>query len=131
MEKLEERPLVVVIENERRLAEALRFLIEDWGYLCVAAPSSKALARALGTDILNVKALIVDFFLDDGFTGDKAVTTLMAAIGSKVPAIITTAHMALADRQAGYPVLPKPFDPDVLRVWLNDNVGRNAAGRSA
>ncbi len=130
MEKLEERPLVVVIENERRLAEALRFLIEDWGYLCVAAPSSKALARALGPDILNVRALIVDFFLDDGFTGDKAVTTLMAAIGSKVPTIITTAHMALADRQAGYPVLPKPFDPDVLRttgsatILMTERVGR-------
>jgi CheY-like chemotaxis protein len=131
MENLHERPLVVVIENERRLAEALRFLIEDWGYHCVAAPSSKALARALGPDILQVKALIVDFFLDDGFTGDKAVAALTAAIGSKVPAIITTAHTALADRQAGYPVLPKPFDPDVLRHWLNENIGRHAVGRSA
>lgn len=131
MENLSERPLVVVIENERKLAEALRFLIEDWGYVCVAAPSSRVLARTLGPDILNVKAVIVDFFLDDGLTGDKAAAAVAAAIGAKVPTIITTAHTALADRQAGYPVLPKPFDPEVLRHWLKDSIGRFSAERPA
>lgn len=94
-----ERPLVVVIENERRLAEALCFLIEDWGYVCMAAPSSKALARALGPRLSNVKAMIVDYYLDDGFTGDKAAAALAAAIGTQVPTIMTTAHTAFADRQ--------------------------------
>jgi CheY-like chemotaxis protein len=122
----DDRPLVVVIENERRLAEALCFLIEDWGYLCMAAPSPKALARTLGSQLSDVKAMIIDFYLDDGFTGDKAAAALTAAIGSQVPTIVTTAHTAVADRQTIYPVLPKPFDPDVLRRWLEANIERSA-----
>jgi DNA-binding response OmpR family regulator len=125
------RPLVIVIENDTATAQALCFLVEDWGYLCFAASSPNVMARTLGSQVAHVKAMIVDFCLDDGFTGEKAAAMLTTAIGHQVPTIMTTAHPALADRQGRYPVLPKPFNPDVLRLWLEANIGKHASSHAA
>lgn len=119
-----ERPLVVVVENERRIADALCMLIEDWGFSCLAVPSIASAARALGPDIRKIRAVIADYHLDDGFTGDKAAAALAKAIGFPVPTLMTTGHVTMADRQTKYPVLPKPFDPDILKSWLEANVGK-------
>jgi len=118
------RPIVVVIENEDSIARTLRLLIEDWGFHCIAGSSAALAARELGVDASRGRAVIADYELDDGFTGDKAAAMISLVAGLPVPTLLTTGHVSLADRQTGYPVLPKPFDPDVLRQWLEDNVCR-------
>jgi CheY-like chemotaxis protein len=124
MRLTDDRPLVVVVENERRIADALSMLIEDWGFSCLAVPSISSAARALGPDVRKIKAVIADYHLDDEFTGDKAAAALATAIGFPVPTIMMTGHVAMADHQTKFPVLPKPFDPDILKSWLETNVGR-------
>lgn len=123
MRLTDERALVVVVENERHIADALCMLIEDWGYSCLAVPSITSAARALGPEVHRIKAVIADYHLDDGFTGDKAAAALATAIGFPVPTLMMTGHVSMADRQTRYPVLPKPFDPDILKSWLEANVG--------
>jgi DNA-binding response OmpR family regulator len=120
------RQIVVVIENEPRIARTLRLLIEDWGFECIAGSSAAWAARELGVDASRVCAVIADYHLDDGFTGHKAAAMISLAAGVAVPTLLTTGHVMLADRQTGYPVLPKPFDPEVLRRWLEDNVCRRS-----
>ena len=122
--KAGERRIVVVIENEDAIARTLQLLIEDWGFECIAGSSAALAARALGADAARVCAVIADYQLDDGFTGDKAAAMISLAAGAPIPTLLTTGHVTLADRLAGYPVLPKPFDPEVLHRWLEDNVCR-------
>ncbi len=117
------RPLVVVIENDRTLAATLGMLLHDWGFTVVSAPSAREAVRALGSKIRDIRAIITDYHLDDGFTGIKGAQAITQAIGHEVPTVITTGHPVLAEHQDVFPVLWKPFDPAILHRWLDDQVG--------
>ena len=117
------RPLVIIIENDRTMADALGMLVHDWGFGVISAPSAKEVVRALGPAIKDVSAIITDYHLDEGFTGIKGASALAQAIGHKVPTIVTTGHAVLAEHADVFPVLSKPFDPGVLHRWLTDHVG--------
>jgi len=121
------RPLIVVIENDGQLADAIGFLLHDWGFTAVPAKSAAAAARVLGPRIKDVSAVIADYHLDDGFTGIKSAVALAKAIGRPVPTIVTTGHATLAEHQNVFPVLSKPFDPGILHRWLNDHVDPRSA----
>ena len=69
MQEAEIRPLILILENDGRLAVALTILVEDWGFTPVTANSASAAARALGPRVQDVTAIIADYHLDDGFTG--------------------------------------------------------------
>jgi CheY-like chemotaxis protein len=118
------RPLIVILENDQHLANALALLTHDWGYMAVSARSASIIARTLGPRIVDVCAIVADYHLDDGFTGVKAASAIAKAIGHRVPTIVTTAHLELAEREDVFPVLCKPFDPGVLHRWLDDHVSR-------
>ena len=121
------RPLIVIVENDQHLADALSLLVRDWGFEAHPASSAAGAVRALGPRIVDVRAIIADYHLDEGFTGIKGATALAQAIGHKVPTIVTTGHAMLAEREYVFPVLSKPFDPGILHRWLNDHVD-SAAG---
>src|SRR5262245_45683011 len=80
-------PLIVVIENDSQLGDAIGLLLHDWGFSAVSAKSACAAARVLGSRIKNVSAVIVDYHLDDGFTGIQSAVALANAIGRPVPTI--------------------------------------------
>ena len=122
------RPLIAVLENDGHSAVALTILIEDWGFSPITGNSAAAVVRALGPRVQDVHAIIADYHLDDGFTGIKGARALTVAIGHAVPTIVTTGHFVQAERENAYPVLSKPFDPSILRRWLEEHVGRPAGG---
>lgn len=124
------RPVILILENDGRLAVALTILIEDWGFLPVTANSASAAARALGPRVQDVGAIIADYHLDDGFTGINGARALTRAIGHAVPTIVTTGHAILAEHANAFPVLSKPFDPSILRRWLEVHVDQPAHGRA-
>lgn len=122
-ERRNERPLILILEDDKSLAIALEVLIGDWGFMPFLASSPAAAARALGMRMRDVDAIIADYHLDDGFTGIKGAKELSRAVGRDVPTIVTTAHAMMAEHANAYPVLAKPFDPQILRRWLIDHVG--------
>ncbi|MGH6816655.1 MAG: response regulator [Hyphomicrobiaceae bacterium] len=125
------RPLVVVIENDSRLADAVGLLLHDWGFAAVLAKSAGTAARILGVRIKDVSAVIADYHLDDGFTGIGSAAALGTAIGRSVPTIVTTGFPVLAEHRNVFPVLAKPFDPGLLHRWLEDHVDRRPATAAA
>jgi DNA-binding response OmpR family regulator len=127
MPEAETRPLILILENDGRLAVALTILVEDWGFTPVTANSASAAARALGPRVQDVTAIIADYHLDDGFTGINGARALTLAIGHAVPTIVTTGHAILAEHANAFPVLSKPFDPSILRRWLDTHVDRPSA----
>ncbi len=125
MAEVGSRPLILVLENDGRLAVVLTVLIEDWGFAPITANSASAAARALGSRIQQVDAIIADYQLDDGFTGINGARALARAIGHAVPTIVTTGHAILAEHANAFPVLSKPFDPSILRRWLEVHVDQH------
>lgn len=126
MAEITPRSLVVIIENDAQLANALALLVHDWGYEAVPAGSVTVAVRALGPRMNDVCAIIADYQLDDGFTGIKSATAIAKAIGRSIPTIVTTGHAVLAEHADVFPVLSKPFDPGILHRWLDDQVNRAA-----
>jgi CheY-like chemotaxis protein len=114
-----ERPLVLIIEDNTETASALSMLLDDWGFAYLAAESPADAVRSLGARIKEVQALITDYHLRDGFTGIHGALAVANAIGHPVPTLVTTGFLDLAEYLDTFPVLSKPFDPAVLRQWLN------------
>lgn len=110
----EERPLVVIIEDDETIADAWSLLLTDWGYASVAAA-----VRALGQRVSEVRAVITDYYLLDGFTGVTGALAIAKAVGHPVPTLVTTGFFDLGKNLVAFPVLAKPFNPDVLRQWLS------------
>jgi len=123
---VEQRPLVVIIEDDKNMAEAWSLLLTDWGYDYVAAASPGAAVRALGARVGEVRAVITDYHLLDGFTGVAGAVAIANAIGHPVPTLVTTGFFDLGKNIVTFPVLAKPFDPDVLRQWLSYQIRRDA-----
>jgi DNA-binding NtrC family response regulator len=120
MTDVEERPLVLIIEDDEETASALSMLLKDWGYAYAMADSAAAAVRALGPHVKEVRALITDFHLEDGFTGITGACAVAKAIGHPIPTLVTTGFVDLEPYLAkSFPVLSKPFDPTVLHQWLS------------
>ncbi|MFT3732884.1 MAG: response regulator [Hyphomicrobium sp.] len=117
------RPLIVVIEDDYRSSMALTMLIDDWGYSCVAARSSREAVRTLGHSLGNIAAIITDIEIDGQMRGVRDALAIAAAIGHSIPTIITTGHADYSSGALPFPVVRKPFDPDILRRWLRYRVG--------
>jgi DNA-binding NtrC family response regulator len=117
------RPLIVVIEDDYRSSMALTMLIDDWGYSCVAARCSREAVQALGHRLVNVSAIITDVEIDGQMRGIKDAMAIAATIGRAVPTIVTTGHGDFAAVAAPFPVIRKPFDPDILHRWLIHKLG--------
>jgi DNA-binding NtrC family response regulator len=121
-----ERPLVLIIEDDQDTAGALSMLVEDWGFAHVTADSPGAAVRALGSRVTEVRAVITDFHLRDGFTGIAGAIAVAKAIGHPVPTLVTTGFLDLAPYLDNFPVLTKPFDPTELHRWLDHHLGSSA-----
>jgi CheY-like chemotaxis protein len=122
MTDVEERPLVLIIEDDPETASALSMLLQDWGYSYIAADSADAAVRALGPHVKEVRALIADFHLEEGFTGVTDACAIAKAIGHPIPTLVTTGFLDLQPYLRSFPVLSKPFDPTVLHQWLSSHL---------
>src|SRR6188472_1755373 len=107
---------ILIVEDERHLADGLRFNLEAESHVAeVVETGEAALARL--ADKPAVDAVVLDIMLPgiDGFT----VATELRKRGQFVPVLMLTARGAPQDVLRGFAAgaddyLPKPFDLDIL-----------------
>lgn len=117
------RPLVVVIEDDYRSSLALRMLIDDWGYSCIAARCSREAVQTLGQRLPHISAIVTDVEIDGQMRGIKDALAIASTLGRPVPTIVTTGHGDFAAIAGPFPIIRKPFDPDILHAWLVHKLG--------
>ena len=114
-------PLVVVLEDDRRAADALILLLADWGYDCVHGESFTEAMAALDDRYAQVRAIISDFHLADGTTGIEAAEKARQR-GIAAPVLMLTGTLRGAARRsagaAGHQFMEKPVEADRLKRWL-------------
>lgn len=115
------RPVVILIEDDNRVAPALAMLIEDWGFDCVAVRTPVAAAERLGDRLQEATAIVVDLARNDAFTGRRSAEAISEALGDDIPRIVTTNEPALARVHGFTDVLAKPYEPEALRDWLRSH----------
>ena len=103
----------LVLDNDAVVREAMRELLEGWGWRVHVAADIDA-ARAVMAES-EVDLMLLDYHLDAGSTGLGAYD----ALASEVPAIVITADRSEAVREAvqsrGLLLLHKPLRPLALR----------------
>ena len=125
------RPIVILIEDDNRVAPALGMLIEDWGYECLAVRTPSAAADRLGERIAEAIAIVADLSRYDAFTGRRSAEAIISALGTEIPLLVTTNEPALAEEHGYTDVLEKPYDPETLKDWLKRQGGRRNRGAKA
>jgi len=111
---------ILVVDDEADVRLGTQTLLASWGTRCVSAASvDEAIARADGD---APDAMIVDWRLAAGATGEDAVARLRAAFGKAIPALIVSGASAPDDlnriKATGMPLLHKPVAPAKLRSAL-------------
>jgi signal transduction histidine kinase len=114
--------MVVVVDDEESILDAMRALIEQWGCLVVTAASSdEAIAKLAGAGRLP-NALICDWQLRKNESGFDVIRTLREEFNHGIPALLITGDTSperLQETQAsGLPVLYKPLKAGALRAAL-------------
>jgi DNA-binding NtrC family response regulator len=117
------RPLIVVIEDDYKSSLALTMLIDDWGYSCLAARSSQEALKTLGNRLQQISAIVTDVEIGGQMRGIRDALAIARILGRSVPTIITTGHSDFAAISGPFPVIGKPFDPDILHAWLVQKLG--------
>ena len=114
--------LVVVIEDDTLVAEALETLLAGWGWPAVIAAGAEQALERLRADGGTPALLIVDYRLAAGWTGLDAVAWLRERLGTPVPAVLVSGESSEEElgriRAAGLRFIPKPVTPETLRAIL-------------
>jgi signal transduction histidine kinase/CheY-like chemotaxis protein len=119
--------LIVVIDDDALVLEAMRGLLQGWGCRVVlAATDTEALMR-LARDDIPPDLIISDYRLANGRTGVQAIARLREALGAPVPAFLITGDTApelLREAGAsGFHLLHKPVAPMTMRAMVNQLLG--------
>jgi CheY-like chemotaxis protein len=114
------RGLILIVDDEAAIREAVRLLLESWGYAVLAAGSGDEMLATVASTQARPDLILCDFRLRGGENGIDAIARLRAACGYNAPAALVTGDTApdrLAEAQAaGLLLLHKPVAPGRLRA---------------
>ena len=116
------RPLrIAVIEDDADVRDSLLALLRRWGHQVAAGSHADEVLHAQPAG-WEPDAVVADYRLPDGRTGDAEVARLVQRIGRPVAALIVTGDTAPGQLRtlaaSGLPWLSKPLQPARLRAWL-------------
>ncbi len=127
--------LVLVIDNDPLVQDAVRGLLTSWGCEVIAAGSAdKALAH-LPTFSHSPDLIISDYHLSGQGNGFEAIAHLHKCLGSSIPAFLISGDTSPERRreasERGYQLLHKPVLPMTLRAvmaeLLKEGMAQDAA----
>jgi len=110
---------VLCIDNDARILEGMRLLLEGWG--CDVSAYSGTAAFAKNRPARQPDIILADYHLD-GENGLDVIAKLRTIYGSGTPAVLLTADRSNEVRTAAdlmdVPVINKPVKPAVLRSMM-------------
>jgi signal transduction histidine kinase/CheY-like chemotaxis protein len=113
-----EAGIVLVVDDDPMVLEAMRGLLERWGYRAITGASHEAI-EALIAAAPKPDLIIADFHLSGGRTGMETIAHVRAAFGTQIPAFLvsgdTSPERLQQARAQGYTLLHKPVSPMTLR----------------
>jgi CheY-like chemotaxis protein len=114
--------LVVVIDDDALVLEAMGGLLRSWGLQVVAAASERAALAELAKLGQRPDLIICDYRLSEGNIGTEAIAHLRKAF--EIPAFLITSDAApqrlVEARASDALLLHKPVSPAILRAVLSE-----------
>lgn len=120
--------LVVVIDDEVPIREAMATLLGGWGHEVITAGSGDDAIKRLATCTISPDLIISDYRLRNGETGAEVIERLRSEYNDTIPAMLITGDTApdrLAEAEAsGLLLLHKPVSNSRLRAAIVNLVGQ-------
>lgn len=114
--------LIVVVDDEGPVRDAMQAMLPGWGCQVVAGESPSEVLSVLERSPRAPDVIVADYRFGPGTNGLEAVATLRRSLGAEIPALILTGDTAPERFQeveaAGLPLLHKPVQPAKLRALL-------------
>jgi Na+/proline symporter/CheY-like chemotaxis protein/nitrogen-specific signal transduction histidine kinase len=111
--------VVLCIDNEPRILDGMRSLLEGWGCRVITAASAQA--WLLNDLRQRPDVVLADYHLDRS-TGLDAIGQIRTSLGHDLPALLITADRSFEVRASaekdGVTIQNKPVRPAALRAWL-------------
>jgi CheY-like chemotaxis protein len=109
---------VLCIDNDARILDGMRLLLEGWGCSVGTLSGSEDIERS---STHRPDIVLADYHLD-GKTGLEIISQLRAIHGEDLPAVLVTADRSSEVRAAAgrldVPVISKPLKPAMLRSMM-------------
>jgi PAS domain S-box-containing protein len=120
--------VLAVVEDEPRVLEGLRLLLEAAGHQVIAATDRDGVVASLRAFGRVPDAVISDYRLAEGRTGVEVLEAIRGEFGASIPGLILTGDTSLPTlRRIGaeksFRVLYKPVSADSLARELRDLLG--------
>lgn len=137
-DSLEQRPireqeteLIVVLDDEPSIRQALSELLTFEGYAVIAGATPQEIAKQLSIEHSNIVAIVSDLRLGETLNGVDAVQQLRQQLGRPIPAVIITGDTAPERlqlvEQSGLPLLHKPVTAETLLASISQQAARSGA----
>ncbi|MGQ0532238.1 MAG: response regulator [Caulobacteraceae bacterium] len=114
------RPLILLLEDDAAAADALQFVLQDWGADVVHGLDAAKVFAAAGARASSASMIITDFHLGADVNGVSLAQRLREkATNARVLVLSGSsgeAQRAAAD--AGYAFMRKPAPPQEIIAWL-------------
>jgi two-component system, sensor histidine kinase len=127
--------LIVVVDDELAIREAMSTLLSRWGYQIVTASSGEEAVRRLSTWPVQPDLAICDYRLRHGESGIEVIERLRSEYNSAIPAMLITGDTApdrLAEAKAnGLLLLHKPVSNSRLRAVIANLTAAASATENA
>ena len=112
---------VLCVDNDPRILDGMRQLLENWGCIVETASGTADLAQPKAATYGSPDILLVDYHLG-GETGFEAISSLRRRFGSHLPALLVTADRSSEVKGSAakleIPIVNKPVKPAALRAAL-------------
>lgn len=116
--------VVLCVDNEPDILEAMNLLLDRWGCPRVMLAESQAQAARQVLRYGTPDFVLVDYHLSDQSHGLQVMQHLDKILGTQLPAIVITAdrssELEEAVRKSGYGLLRKPIRPAALRALMTN-----------
>ncbi|MCB2114758.1 MAG: PAS-domain containing protein [Rhodobacteraceae bacterium] len=126
--------IILLVENDSALRQALGQLLEKWGYEIIDADSGEAALALLAEIDIAPDMVLADYQLGDGMDGLATLAGLRALHGPLPSCLITANRAPEVVRRCeadGFGLLYKPIDTDDLAHCLREIEPRLQAARLA
>jgi signal transduction histidine kinase/ActR/RegA family two-component response regulator len=118
--------LVLVIDDEFAIQEAMRSLLESWGHTVITAGSCAQMLDQLAEYDRVPELILCDYRLRDGENGIAVIQRLQLEFNEEIPALLITGDTApdrlKEARASGFQLLHKPLPAEELRNAINATV---------
>jgi CheY-like chemotaxis protein len=123
---VEHETLILVVDDEVAVREAMRTLLTGWGYLVIAVGSGEEAQAELSRRGIAPDIILCDYRLRGQENGIEVIRTLQSQWGRQIPAVLVTGDTAedrlIEARKSGLTLLHKPVHNSKLRAVIANSL---------